>query len=91
MPTVRTRLIQINDTTGQILLAEGEDHEPEPGSVVLVNGEYGTAWQRYFDDGLWHSVRGGRGRTWEEMLARQRNMFLAYDAPIRVPDQVSGR
>lgn len=58
--------------------------EPEPGSIVLVNGEWGCAWQRQFDDGLWRSCRGrgGRGRDWAYMLAR-RNLVLIYDAPVR--------
>ncbi len=30
--------------------------EPNPGSVVLTEGEFGTAWQRYFNDGLWHTA-----------------------------------
>lgn len=56
--------------------------EPEPGSVLLVQGEHGTAWQRWFKDGLWHSVRGGRGRTWDEML-RQRHVVLVHEATVR--------
>lgn len=60
------------------------DPEPHPGSVVLTEGPFGTAWQRHFSDGLWHSTRGGRssGRTWE-WLSGKRNLFLAYDAPLR--------
>lgn len=80
-------MIQLTNTHGRLLI---ETEEPEPGSVVLVNGRHGTAWQRYFDDGLWHSVRGGRPRTWGE-VSQMRNMLLAYDAPTRVLDQVSGR
>lgn len=59
--------------------------EPLPGSVVLVNGEFGQAWQRRFDDGLWHCTGGGRGRDWERML-KYRNLVLVYDAlPRPVP------
>jgi hypothetical protein len=32
--------------------------EPPRGSVVLAHGEEGTAWQRFYSDGLWHSVNG---------------------------------
>ena len=56
--------------------------QPNPGSIVLTNGEFGTAWQRYFNDGLWHRVGGGKGRTWEWLLT-QRNLVLVYDAPFR--------
>lgn len=68
--------------------------EPEPSSVVLAEGEFGNAYQRYFSDGLWH--RGREARTWEEMLT-ERNLVLVYDAPIRIstppvirPEQVDG-
>jgi hypothetical protein len=32
--------------------------EPTHGSVVLTSGPTGTAWQRHFKDGLWHSTTG---------------------------------
>ena len=82
MPTVRTKLIQMTDDAGRPVLDPDQMNEPHPGSVVLVHGEWGTAWQRYFNDDLWHSVRGGRGRTWDEVRA-MRNVYLAYDAPER--------
>ena len=53
--------------------------EPLPGSVVLTEGEFGTAWQRYFSDGKWHSVRGGGAKQWKYLLGK-RNLTLAYDA-----------
>ena len=56
--------------------------EPEPGSVVLTEGEYGTAWQRFFSDGKWHPTRGGGSRTWEQLLAK-RNLVLVYEADKR--------
>lgn len=56
--------------------------EPEPSSVVLTNGEFGTAYQRYFSDGKWHRVGGGRPRDWEYLLG-QRNLVLVYGAPER--------
>lgn len=76
-------LIQITDTYGRAnedFIGEGE---PLPGSVVLDNGEWGTAWQRHFSDGLWHSTRCGKPKTWEQMLQLKRNMVLAYDADER--------
>jgi hypothetical protein len=73
-------IIEITDTFGVVL--DPEDPQPEPGSVVLSDGIYGTAWQRFFSDGRWHPVRGGGSRSWEQML-RRRNLVLVYDAPVR--------
>ena len=57
------RHIPITDDRGRSLMGANEV-EPEPGSVAMVNGEFGSAWQRQFDDGLWRCVRGGRPRDW---------------------------
>ena len=75
-----TTITPITDDRGRPLVRRTE--EPEPGSVVLVNGEFGCAWQRQFDDGLWRSVRGGKPRDWANMLTR-RNLVLVYDAEVR--------
>lgn len=76
------RLIPITDTQGRVLVP-GDDIEPLPGSIVLTEGPFGTAWQRFFSDGLWHSVGHGSLRlTWEQML-HHRNLVLVYDAPER--------
>lgn len=75
------RPIQITDTRGAFP-NHAYDRQPEPGSVVLSGGEHGTAWQRYFSDGMWHRVGGGKARTWTELLAK-RNLVLVYDAPVR--------
>lgn len=76
------RLIPVTDARGRPLLSDEENDEPLPGSVLLSNGEHGTAWQRYFSDGLWHRVGGGRAKTWPEMLTKRR-LVLVYDAPER--------
>lgn len=83
MTTMTSRPIQITDHRGKFP-NHAYDHEPNPGSVVLTNGEFGTAWQRMFSNGLWYPVAGplGSGRTWEEMLA-ERNLVLVYDSPMR--------
>jgi hypothetical protein len=81
--TVQT--IPLTDTRGKILLAGTALAEPLPGSVLLTNGEHGTAWQRFFSDGKWHPTRGGGSRTWEQMLT-MRNAVLVYDAPVRERD-----
>lgn len=80
--TSNSRLIHITDARRKLLLPKDDCTEPEPGSIVLVKGIYGTAWQRFFSDGLWHSVRGGRPRTWEEILTEDR-VVLVYDAEPR--------
>lgn len=59
------------------------DHqEPTMGSVVLVGGEYGTAFQRHFSDGKWHRTGGGRPKSWAFML-NQRNLVLVYEPAER--------
>lgn len=75
-----SRSIPITDSRGHVLCPS--DPEPEPSSVVLTEGEFGTAWQRFFSDGKWHPVIGGRGRDWRFLLSR-RNVVLVYDAPVR--------
>ena len=82
MTTMMSRLIPLTDATGK-LLVPGDEFEPTRGSIVLTNGQWGTAWQRFFDDGLWHSVGQGReGVTWEHML-QCRNLVLVYEAAER--------
>ena len=86
MTTMSSHLITITDDAGNPLLAPDERYEPEPGSVVLVKGAYGTAWQRFFSTGRWHPVRGNYSLSWEQMLASpltNRNLVLVYDAPKR--------
>jgi hypothetical protein len=74
-------LIPITDSIGKPVLHNAKV-EPHPASVILTQGEFGSAWQRFFSDGLWHPVRGGRPRTWE-WLTTQRNLVLVYDAEER--------
>lgn len=82
MSMTTSRPVQITDDKGKFP-NHAYDREPQPGSVVLSDGEHGTAWQRYFSDGLWHRVGGGKARTWAEVLTK-RNLVLVYDAPERV-------
>lgn len=79
-----SRPVPLTDDRARLLVGGARNIEPEPGSVVIVNGQWGCAWQRQFDDGLWRSCRGrgGRGRDWAYMLTR-RNVVLIYDAPVR--------
>lgn len=75
--------IPLTDDRGKLLIGKqrSQSFEPEPGSVVLTEGEHGTAWQRFFSDGKWHSIRGG-SLHWGELL-RKRNLVLVYDASER--------
>ena len=76
-------LTQVTDDRGNLILEGPDAAEPLPGSVVLTEGEFGTAWQRYFTDGLWHRVGGsGSGKPWSFFLTK-RNVMLAYDAHER--------
>lgn len=73
----------ITDTKGVPILRNDPLSEPHPGSVVLTDGEFGTAWQRHFADNLWHSTRGHTPKTWAQMLTK-RNLVLVYDAEERL-------
>ncbi len=83
MTTLPSRIIPITNDRAQVLVPD-DAFEPEPGSVVLMNGQWGQAWQRQFDTGMWNcaSGRGGRGKTWEWLLTK-RNLVLVYDAAVR--------
>lgn len=82
MPTPYSRVIPVTDDRGHNLLPEDEGFEPLPGSIVLTEGLFGTAWQRFFSDGLWHRAGSGGTATWQELLSR-RNVVLVYDATER--------
>lgn len=82
MTTMNSRLIPLTDHRGAQLLPEDERFEPEPGSIVLVRGNHGTAMQKFFSDGLWYAVGRTTGMTWEWILS-QRNVVLVYDASER--------
>lgn len=76
-------VIIVTDDSGRLAIDEEQAFEPEPGSVVLTQGQHGTAWQRWFSDGKWHSChRPGQAKPWSWLLG-QRNMFLVYEAPTR--------
>lgn len=66
------------------------DREPEPGSIVLTEGDHGTAWQRQFKDGRWHRIGGGRPRDWAWVMS-QRRVRLIYDAPVREAERFDDR
>lgn len=76
-----TTITVITDTYGNV--NPDHDYEPNPGSVVLTDGEWGTGWQLHFADGLWHPMRGGSPRPWAYLLQR-RNLVLVYAARERL-------
>lgn len=78
-------LTPITDTYGNLL---APSTEPHPGSVVMTDGEWGTAWQRHFATGLWHPTRGTGGKPWSDLLKR-RNLVLVYAASPRPDNQHS--
>lgn len=89
--TMDIDVLILTDARGRVF--KGTDvSEPLPASVVLVDGEWGHAFQRHFDDGLWHPVRSrGRARDWGWILTK-RNVVLVYDAaPRPTPVQQWGR
>lgn len=45
---------------------QGVPVEPPRGSVVMTQGPTGTAWQRFYGDGRWHSTTG-KSTTWDKL------------------------
>lgn len=74
-------LIPITDSVGKPVLHNAEV-EPNPGSVALTEGEFGTAWQKFFSDGLWHRAGGRQTKTWSQLVLH-RNLVLVYEADVR--------
>lgn len=79
---MKTGLIPLTDHKGTLLVPSEHLIEPLPGSILLTDGYWGTAWQRWFSDGRWHPTRGGGSRDWDDLIAR-RNVVLVYDAERR--------
>lgn len=82
MSGMNYRMIPMTDDRGNTLLTEEDAVEPLPGSIILTEGNYGTAWQRHFADGKWHSTRGGAPKDWSDLIVK-RNVVLVYDADER--------
>lgn len=85
--SVRTPLdmwVPMTNDRGSLMVEPEATTEPEPGSILLTEGSHGTAWQRHFTDGKWHSTRGGAAKTWADLI-QKRNVVLVYDAAVREP------
>lgn len=80
---MQNRVVPLTDDRGRPLVPNEDLDEPHTGSVVLVNGLTGTAWQRH-SDGLWHTTGTGTPKRWSWFLT-ERGVVLIYDAPIRNP------
>ncbi len=75
-------LLKITDDQGTFLLDEDSGYEPLPGSIIMTEGAHGTAWQRWFGDGLWHRCGSSQKKDWAYLLTK-RNVVLVYDADER--------
>jgi len=62
-----------------------EDPELPHGSIVMLQSPTGTAAQRWYADGSWHSSTGETYETWADLFRRrdglERKVFLVYVAP----------
>lgn len=74
--------VPLTDSKGATLLHPEDMSEPLPGSILMTEGSHGTAWQRHFMDGQWHSTRGGASKSWDDLISK-RNVVLVYDADHR--------
>lgn len=92
MGTVDPQLIleELFETLGSALRKaswgmRGDDDlgEPPSGSVVMVQGRTGTAYQRFHSDGMWHGTTG-QVLPWVELVAREAR--AKRDAPLVIYD-----
>ncbi len=54
-----------------------ESPEPPRGSVLMVHGLTGTAFQRYYHDGLYYRPQQSQGITYAQLLDLP-NVFLIH-------------
>lgn len=63
---------------------EPKGDQPPPGSVVMVNGPTGTAYQRFYSTGLWVRAGNADQYTWtqvKEMPGSSYPPILIYVPP----------
>ena len=82
MTTRLTSLIPVTNDQGELMLNADDSVEPLPGSIVMTEGFHGSAWQRHFNDGLWHRCGSTQRKDWAYLLTK-RNVVLVYDAAER--------
>lgn len=83
-----SRVIPITDYRGRPMLPEDQRFEPLPGSVIMTEGLHGTAWQRFFRDGMWYAMGRAKPQAWEELILK-RNVYLIYEARQRDDQRVT--
>jgi hypothetical protein len=61
----------------------GYAEEPPHGSVLLLHGHTGTAYQRHFSDGLWHAAGQRAGLSWSTLHKQSgfSGVLVVYVAP----------
>lgn len=90
MTAMNSRLIYLTDGKGRSLLPEDDMEQPLPGSILMTNGRWGTAWQRRFSDGRWMSI-SGQTLDWDVLITKT-DVVLVYDADERpVPEHTRNR
>lgn len=57
------------------------DPEPPEGSVVLIHGDTGTAYQRLYRTGMWHPTSGAISLDWAELWQKSDQIILIHAAP----------
>lgn len=61
---------------------EPKDDEPDFGSVVMVNGPTGTAYQRFYSTGLWVRAGSDKQYTWTQVKDGSSSPpFVIYTPP----------
>lgn len=63
------------------------EDEPPHGSVILLNGPTGTAWQRHYRDGLWHPTTINASYPWAHLLDTRAVRATGILVIHRAPDQ----
>lgn len=80
-----TSAIKRTENGLRILSTKDEVPEPGHGSIVLLHGEQGTAWQRLYSDGTWRSVAGSIAddwdALWEQHVNKRQGVILVLDVP----------
>lgn len=83
-PSARNRALGVDRPEERRVAREWLVEEPVEGSVVMTESTSGTAWQRFFSDGLWHSTTG-KTKPWAEVGIRPAGLpqyrVLIYTAP----------
>ena len=73
MTTLSSDIVRITDNSARLDPEWAQDpEEPLPGSVVLINGEWGSAFQRYFSDNSITPSQLCGGGPWESLVILRR-------------------